>query len=87
VIEVSHTSSLEASESWHHWTTRVALSIHRLWPSLELLNLFRWHISNDNSGVVVGVLICLQSNFCLFSLFFFLPSPYPFNMWREKKKR
>jgi hypothetical protein len=71
VTKVGHMSSPKTSEFRHLWTARVVHFIYRLWLVLVSLDSPRRNLSNDTSGVIIEVLVCLW--YIFFSLFYLSP--------------
>lgn len=73
--EVCHMSYSKANEPRHIWTTRLALSSYRSWPSL-MLDLFCRYLSNGTSNVIIRISMCFYDIFFSFLAFFSLPFFY-----------
>lgn len=69
VTGVGHMSNSMASEPRHLWTVHMVLFVHRLLPSLVLLNSSHRYLSNGTDNAVIGILVCLRGYFYFFICF------------------
>jgi hypothetical protein len=82
ITSVGHMSSLKISELRHLWTACVVNFVYLLWLILVSLDLSRRDLSNNTSGVIIEVLVCLLYLFfrCSISLLIICEE-------REEKKK